>query len=849
MFKRTKVCDAALLALGGALLATSATAQTQPSTQSLETIEVTGSRIKRADIEGSLPVTVIRRDELEASGADTVAEFVRSISFATSGNFRPQGGSSAQSFSEVSLRGLGSARTLVLVDGRRVAKAPNVGDAADMNSIPMAAVERIEILTDGASAIYGSDAIGGVINVILRKDFEGLHLSVGATKPSIKGGDREEASAIMGVRSDKGNFVAGVSKTSRKIIYVRDYPWGAAVGASSFSNGYYAAIDDGRGNLLPDISANGHRGNAGSCDFADKGFYVDGAGRCRYNFNLVAADEAASAAKSVFARGELRIGSDWTAYMTASSTNNTSFGRYAPVPDTILIEANSAGNLSTTPDQRVFLAHRFAAAGPRDTSTDAHVNDIVLGAQGKLYGLDIDAGVRRTTSKYVEVGRGFIVKSLATAAINNGTYNVVNPFLNSDALLKSITTTTGRDGLWAQSDAYGSATMDLFELAGGKARLYVGGEYSRQDYKDIFDSLSEAGEVLGSSGSSSAGMRKVAALTSEALFPISKTLEATLAARYEKYSDYGSDFSPKASLRYQPRKDLTLRASAGRGFRAPSLPQLYTKPSFSADTVVDERHCLADGGVDPADCSSEEFQINGLRVSNPDLKSEKSTQFSLGAVWDATAAWSFKADYWNTKIADVLNFVTAQQVVDRDNGDSPLPIPPALGVRRAANGSILQVISGFSNEGVWKLSGLDLSAVYSHKYPGLGNFRHELTWSQVLQRDEAGVDQNGRFGNPKSRAVLNSRWMYDSLEAAWNINYIGKNGDERGMAPSYVTHDLQLAWAPPGPLKGAKLVVGAINVGEKFPALVGSPYDQKPFNYNLYDMYGRQLYFRVESKF
>ena len=271
MFKRTKVCKGVLLALGGALIESTASAQTEPPPQ---TIEVTGSRIKRADSEGSLPVTVFKREDLEASGATTIAEFVRGISFATSGNFRPQSGGSAQSFSEVSLRGLGSARTLVLVDGRRVAKAPNVGDAADMSSIPMAAVERIEILTDGASATYGSDAIGGVVNVILRKDFEGLHVAVGRTKPSIKGGDRSESSAVMGVTSDKGRFVAGVSKTSRDIIFVRDYPWGAERGISSFSNGFYAAVDDGDGGLLAQINNGGFRGNAGACDFADKGFYV-----------------------------------------------------------------------------------------------------------------------------------------------------------------------------------------------------------------------------------------------------------------------------------------------------------------------------------------------------------------------------------------------------------------------------------------------------------------------------------------------------------------------------------------------------------------------------------------------
>lgn len=842
MFKKSKVCTAALAALGGAVLMTSSPALAQN-----QTVEVTGSRIKRADSEGALPVTVFTRQELEASGADTVAEFVRNITFSSTGNFRPQSGSSAQSFSEVSLRGLGSSRTLVLVDGRRVAKAPNVGTAADMNSIPMAAVERIEVLTDGASAVYGSDAIGGVVNIILRKDFDGVAIRYGETKPSIKGGDRQEMSAILGMTGEKGRLVAGASKTSRDIIFVRDYPWGYTPGASSYSNGFYAAIPDGAGGYFPFISGAGYLGTAGTCNFPDKGFYLgsDAKKRCRYDFNLVAADEAATAAKSVFARGEVKISKDWSAYMSVSNTNTTSFGRYAPVPDSILIQPDSPNNLvgSTEP---VFLAHRFAAGGNRDTFTDANLTDIVLGAQGSFKGIDLDFGVRRTTSKYVETGRGFIVKGLATAAINSGAYNIVNPFANSETALKAITTTTGRDGLWAQSDIYASATMDLFKLGGGTVRLNIGAESSKQTYQDIYDSLSEAGEVLGSSGSSAAGSRKVDALGGEILFPIAKGLEASLAARYEKYSDYGSDFSPKVSLRFQPLSNLTLRGSAGKGFRAPSLPDLNQKPAFSADSVVDERHCLADGSFTAEECKTESFQINGLRISNPQLKSEKSTQFALGAVWDVTPALSLKADFWNTKIDGVISFVSAQSIANRDSGVSPLTIPAGLSIRRGADGAILQIVSGSTNEGVLKYSGLDLSVVFNHKYGGLGSFRHELTWSEVIKADSNGVDYNGTFGSPKSRATLANRWSFGNFDTTWNINYIGKNGDPADLfVKEYVTHDVQVSWKTP--LKGAKLSVGAINAGGKQPERVTA--SSKPFNYDLYDAYGAQYYVRGEMKF
>ena len=825
---------------------TTAETPAQPTaTDEPQKVQVTGSRIKRAASEGALPVTVVTRAQLEDSGAVTIAEFVRNSTFSSAGQFRPQSGSSAQSFSGVNLRGLGERRTLVLVDGRRVAKAPNVGDSVDMNSIPMAAVERIEILTDGASAVYGSEAIGGVINIILRKDFEGVYLSGGKTYTNITGGDREEMSAMIGVSSEKGRLVAGVSKAERDIIFVRDYPWGAAKGASGFSNRWVKAADDGAGGFFPSTFL----GNAGTCNFPDQGFYVRSNGQCGYDFNLVAADEAATATKSVYLRGDYKVSDDWNLYMSASSTNNTSFGRYAPVPDQILVAANAPGNTSPTPDQPVFLMHRFAAAGNRDTSTDGTLTDVALGLQGTALGMDVDAGVRRTVSKLVETGRGFVVKGLATTAINNGTYNTANPFANSDAVLKSITTTTGRDSVFAQSEIYLNGTKELFQMAGGASSVYAGVEYRKETYADIYDSLSEAGEVLGSSGNSAGGSRDVTSGSVEWLMPFTKTLEGTLAARYEKYSDYGNDFSPKASLRWSPTRSLVVRASVGRGFAAPTLPMVTQKPAFSADSIIDDAHCAAQGGFTPAECETESFQINGLRISNPELGSEKSKQFSFGAAWDATESLTVKADFWSTEITDVISFIDAQTIVNRDTGSDARAIPAGLSIRRdPASGAIVQIVSGYTNEGVLKFSGVDAGAVFTHNYANIGRFRHDLTWSHLNKQESNGVDFNGDFASPKNRVSLANTWSLGDFDAAYNINMIGKNGDDNSglFVGSYTTHDLQFSWKP-AMIKGFKASIGVINAGDKLPALVTN--SSKPFNYNLYDAYGRSVYFRLEQRF
>jgi iron complex outermembrane receptor protein len=827
MFKRTKVSAGVLLAIGSALALPSITAVAQ------DRVEITGSRIKRAAAEGSLPITVVSREQIEATGTVTVAEFIRTTTFASFGNFRPQSGSSAQGFSEANLRGLGSARTLVLVDGKRVAKDPQVGDAADMNSIPVAAIERIEILTDGASAIYGSDAIGGVINVILRKDFQGGVVTIGETGTSSKGGDRKEASALFGLSGERGRVLIGASASSRDIIFQRDSPLGSSRGASSYSNNYFQL--PGLGGFLGAVP-NG-------CN--DPNFYTTN--RCRYDFSFAAADEADVDNKSVFGRAEIRINNDWSAYLNASVSRTDTFGRYAPVPGEIPIEPGSpAYPVGMGATGTVYLAHRFAAGGNRDTFTDRNLYDTGIGVRGTVGGFDVDLGVRRTLSKFYEVGYGFVVQDLAIKAINEGRYNFRSPASNSADVINSFTTTTSRNGTWNQREIYANATTELFKMAGGNAAIFVGAENRTEAYLDIYDSLSEGGQVLGSSGASTRGTREVNSLAGELLLPLHKQLDLSIAARYEKYSDYGGDFSPKASLRFRAAPNVTLRASLGEGFRAPSLPQLKQNDAFSADSIVDRAHCLADGNTAAVCDANPSFQINGLVKSNPGLKSEKSKQYAFGGVWDVLPNLSLEATYWNTKIENRLQSFEAQDIVNRNNGNSPLPIPSNMSITRDASGFITSVVRSTTNEGELAVQGIDASAVFSHKYGSVGAFRHSLQYSHVMEWASNGTDQAGDFGQPKERVTVSNSWTRGPVSATWNINMIGKNGDDIvGHVGSYTTHDVQAKVALP--IKGVSLTVGAMNLLKKLPQKVTD--NTRQFNFDLYDAYGRQVYGRLEAKF
>ena len=857
MFKKSQVCTAIALAFGGSVgfaalpamaqeqLQTTPTpqAQTAPAAaQVINRVEVTGSRIKRADAEGSLPVTLIKREELEASGSTTVAEFMRTSTFSSAGNFRPQSGSSAQSFAGIDLRGLGSQRTLVLLDGRRLPKAPNVGDSVDLNTVPMAAVERIEILTDGASAVYGSDAIGGVVNIITRKDFEGLAAVVGYTKPSNDGGERREASALLGIQGEKGRIIMGASKTGRAMVYTRDRPWGQIPGVSSFGNNYRNAAG-------AFVSLGTLRGNP-STGCTDPNFYLAGAS-CSYNFNAVAADEAQIDNQAFFARGETQINDNWKGYANASVTNVSSFGRYAPTPAQLTVAANTPNNPTSAP---IVVRHRTAAAGNRDTNTDNWLSNVAAGFQGKLASnIDLDVGAAYTRSVYKELGRNYIVRPILEQYANSGAYNLYAPNANPEEVLSAIKATIGRDSLFKQTDIYATSTFyDLFQLPGGGVSLLASVESREEVFADVYDSLSEAGVIEGSAGNSASGKRRVSGAAVEMVFPITKTLEASAAGRYDKYSDYGSDFSPKVALRWQPLSNLTLRSSYGEGFRAPSLPQLNQKESFSAESVFDPVTCLAFGGRTgggiPAsqDCNRGALvQIDSYTLANSALQSEQSKQFSVGAVWDVIPAISLKADYAKIKIDNRITLIGSQDLIDRSNGSDPRAIPSGLSVVRGPNGAITRVQQGYANEGTLEGEYLDASITGRWRSAAVGNFDHELRYSNNLSYNDDGNELRGTLGLPRYRATLSNNWKRGAFGLAYNINVTGKNADDEDFkVGTYVTHDIQGSWTSPW---GTKLVAGVVNVGEKMPELVA--YDGRNFNFYLYDGYGRQAYVRLEHKF
>ena len=833
-------------------------AESDPTT--LDRIEVTGSRIKRADIEGAVPVTVLTRAQIDASGDVSVADVLRDTTFASFGNFRPQSGSSAQAVADIDLRGIGSDRTLVLIDGRRAPYAPSTGQNADLNTIPLAAVERIEILSDGASALYGSDAIGGVINIILRRDFEGAEVRLGTGRPKVTGGDTEEGSVVFGASSDRGNVLLGASYNKRGMVFTRDQIGGGARGASIFGNNYF--LEDGTaGGVLPGYA----------CD--DPGYYRLGA-NCVFDFNAVAANEASVKNKSLFARGNWQINDDWSVYTAASYSNADSFGRYAPTPGALFVAENSPNDPVPGDGQGAYIYHRYAAAGNRDTFVDNAVTDFTFGFQGQVNDrIAVDFGIRRSDAKFKETGRGFIVTPLAEAAAADGTYNLFDPFGNDPLVIKGFTTTTGRDGKYTIDEVFANATIDLFEMSGGMSSAAVGVEYRDEKYADIYDSLSEAGVVAGSAGNSAAGDRQIYAAYAEWLFPIVDSFDITLAGRYDSYSDYGNDLSPKIAMRWQPIESLTFRGSYGEGFRAPPLPFLFGSRSFSAEAVQDYRTCVATGFT-PAQCGNDangdnitdgeedsdvQYQVNSFSSGNLDLESEQSKQYSLGFAWDATDWLNVTLDYYHIEIDNRIRQIDFQELVDFDNNG--IALPTGTSVARRPNGSLQELNTAFANEGDLETSGLDFNLRTRFDLGGMGRLEN---WLQVAYINDFTVtdgptvkDRLGEVGQPDLRGGLRNTWSYGDFNVNWNINYIGdqKNasttptygflaGGTNTRVASYATNDVAFTYNAPW---NGSITIGVNNVGDRYPQLVS--FDGRPWNFNLYDAYGRTPYFRYTQKF
>ncbi len=790
-------------AIGSIGLATALTAvpiawaEEENAEEIVEEVLVTGSRIKRTGNTLSRPVISMTADAMTASGAVSVADALRESTLNSLGSFRESSGSSAQSNATIDLRGAGAERTLVLLNGRRTTGSPSLGGGGtiNLNMLPRENIDRIEIIPDGASAIYGSDAVAGVVNVILKDEYEGFTLKTRYGTRSRDGGEEIGVSLLTGASSDRGSFVAGFEHDSRDPIFDADRAFTAArkedrngdgviqgyeetVGISIYGYTLLNPAYDGSLSYDPDNTDSWLYHPGANCSTTD-GFQGEmeyfGLGKyCGYAYALVSANRTSLDRNNAWISADYEITDDVELFFDVLWSGIETFGRYAPPAAPGPVIPGDARNQIISPTQGTIEAtrgyFRWTPIGFRDNVNNDNLLDINFGLRGSLSD-NVSWEAYATVSEYVATSVGTYYLSYAGLD-----YNISTEVDDFDEFVANLKHTTLNDDRQVMKKFFVGAQWDMFEMAGGQASSYFGLEQFETNYTALVDAQSEAGLVGGSAGNSAQGNRSVTAVFAETILPVTDWMEIDLAARYDSYSDVGSAVTPRVGVtaNVPSLPALTIRASYGEGFKAPELSDLFGATAFSASSGTDYYGCQVND-IELADCPQQQF--NTYIGSNPNLKAENSSSYSLGVEYDITDDWQAALTYFNLELEDAISLTSAQDQLDVDyqtNGNNPNVVRIGAAVQ--------SISAGYQNAVVpVERNGLDLRVLGSletsyGRFGFIGDIAHYLTYDTELSYGTGDLyNAAGNLGFTKWRANALIRWSMDDYFASLSWNYIGSS--------------------------------------------------------------------------
>jgi iron complex outermembrane receptor protein len=664
---------------GSAPSAQDQTASPQKAT-SLKTVVVTGSNIRRVDLETSNPVLTIDRAQIQASGKQTLGDLVQSIpaiaGAATNPNVNNGGGNGA---STVSLRGLGSARTLILVDGKRVLNN-------DINAIPASMVERIDVLKDGASATYGSDAIGGVVNFIMRKDFQGAQVSVNYGESDHNDGAQKGFSATFGTSSDKGNIVGGIDYNHFDAVSSGDRSYSkyaTYLYSGSVYNGGSSRNPNGRAYLSPANGGGTVTLGTPVPGVTTRADYRPYAGSDAYNYaahNLIQTPQERT---NVFVLGSYNLTDNVTAYMDAFYNKTTSHAALAALPfdansDGVLISKDNYYNpfgqdfgpgsevdANGKPTQYNYLT-RFTTIGQRVLDYTTDTGQVVAGLKGNFgqdsswqWNADLNyghEGQQRISSGYVyynglkqalgpsflDPATGVVTCGTAAAPISGCTpLNIFN--LNDPQTVKTLESFAASPYyhvLQTSRRAEISANGNLFELPAGTMQLAVGASYDKEYQKETVDYIAVTQGANGTCYISQEACATPLAgsfTDKEAYFelftpiladvPFAKSLNVTIGSRFSNYSTAGSSWDQKFAVEWRPVTDLLLRGTVAGVFRAPNINELYNGATGSAPQFNDP--CI---GLSAAQVAQHAAACQNVPANYPGTNLSQTTGVVSGSV-------------------------------------------------------------------------------------------------------------------------------------------------------------------------------------------------------------------------
>ncbi|WP_447730437.1 TonB-dependent receptor plug domain-containing protein [Pseudoxanthomonas suwonensis] len=841
--------------------------------RTLATVVVTGSNLRRVDAEGPNPVQVISREQLEVSGKATVADLLRSIS-ANTGNATNETSNSgwASGSAGIGLRGLSQKNTLVLLNGRRLANygfpANGLSDTfVNLNALPLVAVERIEVLKDGASAVYGSDAVAGVVNIITRQNFRGLDVG-GRLGTSDEGGlDERQAKLIGGfgdLESDRFNVLYSLDYYDRERLDQdeRDLTRsGIYPGPGGRWNGWSAKgarflVD---GVSVPLLDADGHcpEGTVLTASAPIDGLRGD---TCAFNqapyTTLIPATERLQG----YANATWRVNDDVEVFGEAlysyirgtSWFGNSPFftlegGRFALNADSGLAEPVPnllpAGNPYSTYGVDTPIEYTFFNLGSTIKTNRSDAYRVVGGARGTAGDWEWEAAGFHARSKEDErVAGGFANRWALFDALADGSYNLQDPAATPQAVLDAINLSTVRPADSRLTGVDARVVGELFELPAGRVGFAAGAEWRREELVSSNPWQIDAGLQIRPAIAAVDGDREVTAVYAEFNVPLHQRLEVQLAGRGDHYSDFGDAFSPKASLRWQPLDALLVRAAASRGFRAPSLSENAASTNISYGSVVDPH--------DP-DIAGSRQSPTFFTVGNTALRPERTHSYNAGIVLSPWADTSLSVDWYRVELDNLIGTSNSASIVQQND--------PA-DVIRDARGKLLAVYNRYQNLTELKTSGIDVELRQRWNTASAGGFGVSSVYTHVLKyrrQNTAGgplVDYAGSnlsFTLPRSKSATTLDWDYSDFSAAltWyhTSGYAQTRSTEQSRVDSYDQFDLYLAWKG---IEKLTLYAKLQNLLDEEPPYDASfPGIRAPYDFSQYDLRGRYVSVGFDYRF
>ena len=833
MYKKTAVAQAVSLALAAIALAQPAMAQEAAPTGPVQRVEITGSSIKRASAETASPVQVVTAADLAKSGKGTVAEYLQTLTADGAGSLPTGFGNGfAAGSTAISLRGLGATSTLVLLNGRRMAPFARADDGqksfTDLSTVPMEAVERIEILKDGASSTYGADAIAGVVNIILKKNYQGLTAKLELGTSAYRDGEMQKGSVTWGkgdLDADGYNILLNAELYQNNELLNKDRSDRAWIGHGDLRPwGYPLATQFAAGDVRGGVAGATPTGairNPLTLNYE----YLPGcsgftptpqptpANGCVWYQDQFRSMQPQINGGNLYARGTKIIDADLQVYAEAGySKRDTAFTLVPPsISPTIAFPPNAtyptgvrnfgsgAGTtvvLGATHPQNPYgvpVRVRYSAfdIGPSTRSADNSFSRFVIGAKGNKFGWDFDTGYVHSESKLDLAYSNMLNMNVLLAALGNS----ASPFFpyyigtqankNSPALYAALVTTATSHSVTKLDIVDFKASREMFQLPGGALGVAVGAEHRREK----LDNPSLSGTIDGSINSSyvaAKGNTNVSAVFVEVAAPIIKTVELSAAARYDKYKNFSAT-TPKLGAKWTPVRTFALRGTYSEGFRAPGPAEAGVE-SQSTGTATARDPIRCPGGVPAAGASTNDCSasVAAVKVGNPDLSPEKSKGATLGLVWDPLNNTSLSLDAWKIKRSNEINPLPYNEAaalptaVRADNN-----LVGANGVVIPNSGTLLISKAPYRNSSYTEIKGVDLDIKQRFGLGTYGRGTVGLTWTHIaswMRAESATVkyqyagthgncDTSNCAGTPKDKISLVAGWDWNALNVTATANY------------------------------------------------------------------------------